>query len=144
MFLRDGPPVVEHGVLEDDPVVAVEPRLVRGLAVDERPRRRGLDQVADDAQQRRLAAARRADQRDELARADVEVDVLERDDPAALELLRHALERDGGRRRSCDVLRRAANDELLGDRDDEEEEMPSSAAMMFVAQRLGGELGSTG
>ena len=35
---------------------------------------RRLDEVADHAQQRRLAAARRADQRDELARVDVEVD----------------------------------------------------------------------
>ena len=35
--LRDRAPVEEHGVLEDDPVVAVEPRLLRGLAVDRRP-----------------------------------------------------------------------------------------------------------
>ena len=34
MFFDDGAPVVEDGVLEDDPVVAVEARLVGGLAVD--------------------------------------------------------------------------------------------------------------
>ena len=33
--LRDRAPVVEHGVLEDDPVVAVDPRLARRLPVDD-------------------------------------------------------------------------------------------------------------
>ena len=39
----------------------------------------GSIEVADDAEQRRLAAARRPDQRDELARLDRQVDPLERD-----------------------------------------------------------------
>ena len=73
---RDGAPVVEHGVLEDDPVVVVEARLVRALPVDDDGAARRLDQVADDAQERRLAAAGRPDQRDELAGLDVERDVL--------------------------------------------------------------------
>ena len=81
--LRHGAPVVEHGVLEDDPVVAVEPGLVRRLAVHRHLPARRLDEVADDAQQRRLPAARRADQRDELAGLDRQVDPLERDGLAA-------------------------------------------------------------
>ena len=88
--LRDRAPVVEDGVLEDDPVVAVEPGLVRGLAVDEHVALARPDQVADDPQQRRLAAAGGADQRDELARLDVEVDPVEREHVAALEALREA------------------------------------------------------
>ena len=81
--LRDRAPLVEHCILEDDPVVVVAAGLPRGLAVDGRAAARRLDQVADDAQQRRLAAAGRADQRDELARLDLEIDVLERDGAAA-------------------------------------------------------------
>ena len=55
----DRPPVEQDRRLEDHPVVAVEARLVRRLAVDDdRPVRRRR-QVADDPQQRRLAAARR-------------------------------------------------------------------------------------
>ena len=68
--LRDGAPVEEHGRLEDDPVVAVDAGLVRRLPVHGDPPGRRLDEVADDPQQRRLAAARRPDQRDELARLD--------------------------------------------------------------------------
>src|SRR4029079_2122371 len=91
--LRDRAPLVEHRVLENDPVVVVATRFPRRLAVDSRAPGRRRDQVADDAQQRRLAAAGRPDQRDELARVDLEVDVLQRD-RAALELLRDALDRD--------------------------------------------------
>jgi hypothetical protein len=72
--LGDGTPVVEDGVLEDHPVVAVEPRLVGRLPVDHDLALARLHQVADDAKQRRLAAARRAYQRNELARGDLEVD----------------------------------------------------------------------
>ena len=88
MFFVDGPPVVEDCRLEDDPVVAVEPRAVRGLPVDEDLAGRRLDEIADDAQERRLPAARRADERDELAAPDLEVDVLERGDAALAERLR--------------------------------------------------------
>src|SRR5581483_8891011 len=62
---------------------AVEPRPVRALAVDGHGAARRLDQVADDAEQCRLAAPRRADQRDELAGADVHVDAFERGHAAA-------------------------------------------------------------
>jgi hypothetical protein len=48
--LGDRAPVEEDGVLEDDPVVAVEPGLVRGLPVDGDGARGRLDQVADHAQ----------------------------------------------------------------------------------------------
>ena len=50
--LRHRPPVVEDGVLEDDPVVAVEPRLVGVLAVDERLAVGRLHEVADHTQER--------------------------------------------------------------------------------------------
>ena len=43
-----------------------------------------LLEIGDDAQERRLAAARRADERDELALLDVEIDVGERDDVAVI------------------------------------------------------------
>ena len=68
--LRDGAPFEQHRVLEDDPVVAVGARLAGGLAVDRDGAARRLDQVADHAQQRRLPAAGRADQRHELAGAE--------------------------------------------------------------------------
>ena len=124
--LRDGAPVVEHGVLEDDPVVAVEPRLLRRLAVDRARVPLGrLDEVADDAEQRRLAAARRADQRDELARLDRQVDALRAPSVALRELLRDAL-RARRPAASCVVLRRPADDELLDDDDDDEEPDPEA------------------
>jgi hypothetical protein len=45
--LADGPPLEEHGVLEDDPVVVVGARLSRRLAVDRDGARRRIDQIAD-------------------------------------------------------------------------------------------------
>ena len=56
--LLHGAPVEEDSVLEDDAVVTVEPRLVRALAVDDDVPARRLDQVADDPEECRLAAAR--------------------------------------------------------------------------------------
>ena len=65
------------------------------------------------------------DERDELARPDLEVDVLQRGDAALRERLRDVPASDDGRvARSCEVLRRAAHDELLGQDDGEEEEDP--------------------
>ena len=131
-----GAPVVEHGVLEDDPVVVVDARLVRGLAVDAQAPRRRLHEVADDPQQRRLPASRRPDQRDELARRDLEVDVLQRGDARA-EGLREPLDRD-------DALGRAGHAKFSGARrrisrsasaTAPNSTRPSTAQTMFVAQR---------
>ncbi len=72
-------PVEQHRRLEDDAVVAVEASLVRALAVDLDGAGAGLDEVAHDTQQGRLAAARGTDERDELAGLDVEVDALQGD-----------------------------------------------------------------
>ena len=124
--LRDGPPVEQHGVLEDDPVVAVDARLRRRLAVD-RDRAGGrLDEVADHAEERRLAAPGRADQRDELAGLDLEVDLLERGDVAARERLRDVLDLDD-RLLGCvhaAHLRCAPDDDSLGEHDRDEEDDP--------------------
>jgi hypothetical protein len=49
--LGDCAPVVEHGVLEDDSVVAVDTCPARGLAVHHDASAARLDQVADDAEQ---------------------------------------------------------------------------------------------
>ena len=76
--LLDRPPVEQDRRLEDHPVVAVPAGPLGRLAVDDDLAAGRLGQVADDAQQRRLAAAGRADQRDELARRDRQVDALER------------------------------------------------------------------
>src|SRR5215210_2612916 len=139
--LRNGAPVVEDGVLEDDPVVAVEPRRMGALAVDEDLALSGPDQVGDDPEERRLAAARGADQGDELARLHVEIDPVEREHVPSLEALREVLHEDGGgvgahatfsgaRRTS----RRSASATTRKKR------IPRPAAMMFVAQRLSGEV----
>src|SRR5581483_11515174 len=98
-----------------------------------------LDEVADHAQERRLAAAGRPDQRDELARLDLEVDPLERGRRAAREPLRHALERhdsggpvhatfSGARRTIAFSAATTARKKT----------MPTSAATMFVAHRFCG------
>ena len=92
--LRDRAPVVEHRRLEDDAVVAIEPRPPRGLAVHRDLAAGGLDDVADDAQERRLPAPGRPDQGDELALADLEVDALQRRHLPLGEDLRDALEGD--------------------------------------------------
>ena len=136
--LRDRAPVVEHRLLEDDSVVVVEPGAVSGLAVDLDDALARLDQVADDPQERRLAAAGRADQRDELPRADLEIDLGQRRH-ACLERLREALDRDGrlglaqatfsGARRSTrrSAIRTAAKNAS-----------PSAAHTMLVAHSLVG------
>src|SRR4029079_2380912 len=105
-----------------------------GLAVDGDPAAGRLDQVADDAQERRLAAPGRPDQRDELALLDLEVDVLERDG-AALELLRDAVDRDDGHA-TCSGARRTTT--FSAPMTIRKKAMPSAAAMMFVAQRFCG------
>ena len=94
-------PLEQPRRLEGDAVVLVQARAARRLAVDQHRALARLDEVGDDPQQRRLAAARRADQRDELARRDGQVDVghgLHRA-RALAEALADALERDRRRRR---------------------------------------------
>jgi len=53
--LCDGSPVVEDGILEDDPVVAILARLPGRLAVDDDLAAGRVDQVTNDPQERRLA-----------------------------------------------------------------------------------------
>src|SRR4051794_31357532 len=132
--LRDGAPVVEHSVLEDDPEVVVASRLTRGLTVHRDRAVRRLDEIADDAQERRLAAARGPDERDELSLLDLEVDVLERDRPA-LELLRDALDVNDAQP-TCSGARRTTSFSAMTTA--MKNVIPSSAATMFVAQRFCG------
>ena len=80
--LVDGAPREQGGGLEHIAIGAVEPRIRRRLAVDgDRPRRR-LFEIGDDTQERRLPAARRTDEGDELALHDIEIDVTQSDDAA--------------------------------------------------------------
>src|SRR5438034_3972909 len=127
-------PVVENGVLEDDPVLVVSPRAFGRLAVDLGRSGGRLGQVADDPKERRLAATGRADERDELARLDVEVDPVQRGH-AGFEPLRHSLERDGvhamfsGARLSTSRSSRTTARKNV---------IPSSAHATIVAQRFAG------
>ena len=108
----DRAPVVEHRVLEDDAVVAVAAGLVARSCRSRRPRRElGWIRSPTIAQQRRLAAARRADQRDELAGLHVEVDLLQRGYLASARRSSSTLLARRRRRRSCHVLRGAPDDE---------------------------------
>ena len=137
--LRDGSPVVEHRRLEDDAVVAVEPRAMRRLPVDEDLARRRLDEVADDAQERRLPAAGRADERDELAAAHLEVDVLERGDAALPERLRDPARGDdrlGDVHTSCSGARWTTS--FSTSTTTRKNEIPSSAATRLTAHRFSG------
>ena len=77
-FCSHRPPVVQDRLLEDDAVVARQPGLAGRLAVDQQRPRGRREQVADQPQQRALAAAGRPDQRDQLAPADLQADVVER------------------------------------------------------------------
>ena len=112
--------VLEHGhraeqldVLErardpapDDPV---RRRAQQALAVEDDLALVRLVQPRDQVEERRLAGAVRADQADDLALADVERDVVDRDDPA--EPPRHVLDREQGH---AETLRRAARSGLEG------------------------------
>jgi hypothetical protein len=95
----DRAPFEQSRLLEGDAVVLVQPRAPGRLAVDEHRALGRLDEVGDDPQQRRLPAAGRPDQRDELAGADGEVDAGERlhRGRALAEALSEALECDRGR-----------------------------------------------
>ena len=77
--VENGAPLQQHGFLKDDADVA------RGMqerrAVEEKLAAAGPDQRADELEQGRLAATRRADEGDELVLLDRERDVFERRDP---------------------------------------------------------------
>ncbi len=68
-------------VLEHHADVALVRRQERHVAVAEMDRaRRGLNEAAEDAEQRGLAGSGRPEQGDELARRDVQGDVIQRPD----------------------------------------------------------------
>ena len=92
----------ERVALEDGVDVALVRRQSgdRAVAEVDRPRARLLE-AADHAQRRRLAAARRAEQRVELAALDLEREVVDGDD--VVELLRHVLEADVGAHAVADL-----------------------------------------
>src|SRR5262249_22842323 len=99
--LLDRVPREEVGVLEDEAELAQ--RLVvavvaapKGTPADRHRARARLREAREDAQHRRLAAARLAEQRDELLLAYAEVDVREGEGvaPSGGEALRHAPELD--------------------------------------------------
>ena len=117
----------------------LEAGLVSRLAVHDHLAGRRLDQVADDPEERRLAAAGRADQRDELSGLDLEVDRIEREHLAADERAREAAQRDGRRVRhaKCSGARRTTS--FSASATTPKKAMPSAAATRLVAQRLGGE-----
>jgi hypothetical protein len=75
--LLDGAPLEEDGCLEHHAVLAAEASLRRGLAIDLDAPGARPGQVADEPQQRALAAARWTDEAHELAAPDLEVDRLE-------------------------------------------------------------------
>ena len=134
MFFAHGSPLEEHGVLEDDAVVVVGACLPGRLAVDSDGALRRVDQVADDAQKRRLPAARGPDQRHELLRGERQVDVLQRRDVAAREGLRHPVDPDDGRRCAHAVTSGARWTNAFSALTTATKKMiPSAAAMMFVA-----------
>ena len=124
----------EHGILEDDAVVAVRAGALRRLAVDGHRAGGRLHEVADHTQQRRLAAAGGADQVDELARHELEVDVLQRGDVAARERLRHAFDAHDGRDCAHATFSGARRTMIFSATTTIEKRMPRTAETMFVAQ----------
>src|SRR5262249_54573628 len=82
-------------VLKDDGDAST--RLLDGLAVDADSAATQGDQAGDAAQQRRLAAAGRADDAERLVLADREIEVAEGDDGAFLEELARLLDDDFAR-----------------------------------------------
>ena len=87
-------------MLKRHAVVLIEPRLSRRLVVDRDRALCRLEQIGDQSQQRRLATTRWADQRNELARLDLQVDVVQRIDlfrSAGIEHLVHRLNIHGKR-----------------------------------------------
>jgi hypothetical protein len=90
-----------HAATQRGRVEAHDVGAVERDATAHRRRTRELGQAVERTQQRRLAAARRADQREHLAFADRERDLVDRELGAVGDrhvLDRHALDREGGRR----------------------------------------------
>ena len=100
---RDGAPGIERRRLEHIAVLARQPRLAGGEPVDRKPPAGRLLEVGDDAQQRGLAAAGGADEGDELAGFDREIDLRQRMDRAVgrLEHQGQALDLDHARGRGA-------------------------------------------
>ena len=97
---KDGTPVEQKVALEHDAHLRVG--LGDGPAFDPDVAPRGRDQPGDDGEQRALAAAARADDGDELARRDLQGDVLHGGHRMAVARgvrLRHARHLDEDRRR---------------------------------------------
>ena len=69
-----GAPGEQRGVLEGDAELVVAPQLARGLALDDRAPAGGLLQAGEDPQDRGLAAARGAEQRQKRVRRGLQVD----------------------------------------------------------------------
>ena len=96
--VADAEPRVEVRVLEDDP--AVRARSAHGPAVDGDGARGGRLEAGEQREERRLAAARRADDRDEFAGPDLDVERAERLDlgpaPATVDVA-DAVEEDAHR-----------------------------------------------
>jgi hypothetical protein len=75
-FLADRFPIKQFKRLKDD--AAIGARLPRLHTIDHHNAGTGLKETADDVEQRGLAAARRAEQRDEVVTTDVEIDTAKR------------------------------------------------------------------
>lgn len=72
-----GSPVVQDRALEDDPVFPAHPGGGRAFSRDGNRTRGRREQVGDDAEQGRLAAARRSQKGNELSLSDVQRHVVE-------------------------------------------------------------------
>ena len=82
--VRHGAPGQQRGLLEDKTDVLGALGVLWRAAAERDAAGRGIDESADDPQERGLAAARRADERDELALGDVQRDLAQRFDRAVL------------------------------------------------------------
>jgi hypothetical protein len=142
----DRSPVEQHRGLEDHPVVAVDPCPLCRLAVHLDAPARRLREVADQPQEGALSAAGRADEADELAGADGEIDVFEGDrrTTADVEPLPDARDLDhrGGLRRSLGCRHSAAcrlrRTSISATRTRAKKAIPTTAQAITVAHSFSG------
>ncbi len=132
--LRDRSPIEQCGLLEHDPVVAIETCSMRVLAIHEKITGGRTDEIPDQPQQCALPAPRRADERDELAGLDHKRHIPERLDSfvAGSEDLGHSLGMDHvhpGCLLDASTSRCSTNVTAPTNR------MPTSAVMMTVAYK---------